>query len=152
MEPILGVYGVVSRFSSFSLFFALVVFVAHNLIEIGNRKWRADYCFWPSVSSLDLCFVFSEKISAVAPCQVLRNGKRLSYRTIQALQQTRGSILSGDVLGSVFRKACRRFLEDFVSSLISRVTTISLVGQRLRCFSPRSVIGGDNYFVFHFFG
>ena len=48
-----------------------------------------------------------------------------------------------------FPRDCRRFLEDLVSTILS---TVSPTGQRLSCFCPGIVIGGDDYSAFHPFG
>ena len=51
-----------------------------------------------------------------------------------------------------FRKHCRRFLEDYVSTILSTVAVRSPIGQGLSCFCPEIVIGGDDYSAFHLFG
>ena len=47
-----------------------------------------------------------------------------------------------------FRKDCRRFLEDLVSTILSTVAVRSPAGQGLSCFCPEIVIGGDDYSAF----
>ena len=51
-----------------------------------------------------------------------------------------------------FRRDCRRFLEDLVSTILSTVAARSPIGQGLSCFYTEIVIGGDNYSAFHLFG
>ena len=51
-----------------------------------------------------------------------------------------------------FRRDCRRFLEDLVSTILSTVAARSPIGQGLSCFCPEIVIGGDDYSAFHLFG
>ena len=51
-----------------------------------------------------------------------------------------------------FRKDCRRFLEDLVSTILSKVAAHSPTGLGLSCFCPEIVIGGDNYSTFCLFG
>ena len=51
-----------------------------------------------------------------------------------------------------FRRECRRFLEDLVSTILSTVAARPPVGRGLSCFCLEIVIGGDNYSAFHFFG
>ena len=51
-----------------------------------------------------------------------------------------------------FRRDCRRFIEDLVSTIFSTVATRSQVGQGLSCFCPEIVIEGDDYSAFHLFG
>ena len=46
---------------------------------------------------------------------------------------------------------CRRFLEDFVSTILSTVAERSPIGQGLSCFCPEIVIGGDNFSALHLF-
>ena len=42
-----------------------------------------------------------------------------------------------------FRRAARRFLEDFVNCVLSDVAARSVIGQGLSCFCPAIVVGGD---------
>ena len=42
------------------------------------------------------------------------------------------------------RRDARRFLEDFVSCVLSTVAARSVIGQGLSCFCPAIVVGGDN--------
>ena len=51
-----------------------------------------------------------------------------------------------------FRKDGRRFLVDFVSTILSKVAACFPVGQGLSCFCPGIVIGSDDYSDFHLFG
>ena len=51
-----------------------------------------------------------------------------------------------------FRRDCRRFLEDLVSTILSTVAARSPIGQGLSCFCLEIVIGGDDYSAFHLFG
>ena len=51
-----------------------------------------------------------------------------------------------------FRCATRRFLEDFVSCVLSTVAYRSIIGQRLGCFCPLILIGGDDYAPMQLFG
>ena len=60
--------------------------------------------------------------------------------------------ISGTFLRKAFRRDCRRFLEDFVSTILSTVASRSPIGQGLSCFCPEIVIGGDDYSAFHLFG
>ena len=43
-----------------------------------------------------------------------------------------------------FRRDARRFLEDFVNSVLSTVAARSVIGQGLSCFYPAIVVGGDD--------
>ena len=60
--------------------------------------------------------------------------------------------LNSSFLRKEFRRDCRRFLEDLVSTILSTVAARSPVGQGLSCFCPEIVIGGENYSAFHLFG
>ena len=51
-----------------------------------------------------------------------------------------------------FRKECRRFLEDLVSTIFSTVAAPSPVGQGLSCLCLEIIIGVDDYSAFHLFG
>ena len=60
--------------------------------------------------------------------------------------------INSSFLRKPFRRDCRRFLEDLVSTIFSTVAARSPIGQGLSCFCPEIVIGGDNYSAFHLFG
>ena len=49
-------------------------------------------------------------------------------------------------------KDCRRFLEDFVSTILSTVAARSPVEQGPSRFCPENISGGDNYSAFYLFG
>ena len=60
--------------------------------------------------------------------------------------------LNSGFLRKEFRRYCRRFLEDLVSTILSIVAERSPVGQGLSCFCPEIVIGRDDYSALHLFG
>ena len=60
--------------------------------------------------------------------------------------------LNSNFLRKEFRKDCRRFPEDLVSTILSTVAARSPGGQGLSCFCPETIIGGDDYSAFQFFG
>ena len=60
--------------------------------------------------------------------------------------------LNGSFLRKKFRKDCRRFLQDLVSTIFSAVAARSPVGQGLSCFCPEIIIGVDEYSAFYLFG
>ena len=68
-------------------------------------------------------------------------------RLLSSLEKINSSFLRDE-----FRRDCRRFLEDFVSTILSTVAARSPIGQGLSCFCPEIVIGGDDYSAFHLFG
>ena len=51
-----------------------------------------------------------------------------------------------------FQRDARRFLEDFTNSVLSTVASRSKTGQRLSCFCPEIVLGGDKHAPLHQFG
>ena len=68
-------------------------------------------------------------------------------RLLASLEKINSSFLRKE-----FRRDCRRFLEDLVSTIFSTVAARSQIGQGLSCFCPEIVIGGDDYSAFHLFG
>ena len=68
-------------------------------------------------------------------------------RLLASLEKINSSFLCEE-----FRRDCRHFLEDLVSTLLSTVAARSPIGQGLSCFCPEIVIGGDDYSAFHLFG
>ena len=60
--------------------------------------------------------------------------------------------LNNSFLRKEFRKDCRRFIEDLVSTILSRVAASSPDGQGLSCFCPEIILRGDDYSAFHHFG
>ena len=68
-------------------------------------------------------------------------------RLLASLEKTNSSFLHRE-----FRRDCRRFLEDLVSIILSRVAARSPIGQGLSCFCLEIVTGGDDYSAFHLFG
>ena len=68
-------------------------------------------------------------------------------RLLASLEKFNSSFLRKE-----FRRDCRSFLEDLVSTILSTVAARSQIGQGLSCFCPEIVIGGDYYSAFHLFG
>ena len=60
--------------------------------------------------------------------------------------------INSNFLREEFRRDCRRFLEDLVSTIFSTLAACSPIGQGLSCFCPEIVNGGDIYSDFHLFG
>ena len=50
-----------------------------------------------------------------------------------------------------FRCDARRFLEDFVKCVLSKVAARSVIGQSLSCFCPAIVVGGDDIALLQLF-
>ena len=68
-------------------------------------------------------------------------------RLLASLEKINSSFLRKE-----FRRDCRRFLEDLVSTILSTVAARSPIGQGHSYFCPAIVIGGDDYSAFHLFG
>ena len=68
-------------------------------------------------------------------------------RLLASLEKINSSFLRKE-----FRRDCRRFLEDLVSTILSTVAARSQIGEGLGCFCPENVIWGDEYSAFHLFG
>ena len=68
-------------------------------------------------------------------------------RLLSSLEKINSSFLRKE-----FRRDCRRFPEDLVSTILSTVASPSPIGQGLSCFCLEIVIGGDDYSAFHLFG
>ena len=61
-------------------------------------------------------------------------------RVASALEKVGSSYLKKE-----FRRDSRKFLEDFVSCVLSTVAARSSIGQGLSCFCPPELIGGDDH-------
>ena len=61
-------------------------------------------------------------------------------RVLSALEKVGSPYLKKE-----FRRDCRKFLEDFVSCVLSTVAARSSIGQGLSCFCPPVLIGGDDH-------
>ena len=51
-----------------------------------------------------------------------------------------------------FQRDARRFLEEFTNSVLSTVAARSKISERLSCFCPAIVIGGDDHALLHLLG
>ena len=68
-------------------------------------------------------------------------------RLLASLEKINSSFLRKEI-----RRDCRRYLEVFVSTILSTVAARSPIGQGLSCFCPEIVIGGDDYSASYPFG
>ena len=68
-------------------------------------------------------------------------------RLLSSLEKVNSSFLRKE-----FRKDCRRFLEDLVSTILSTVAAPSPGGQGLSCFCPKINFGGDDFSAIYLFG
>ena len=106
-----------------------------------------------------------KKVKRSSDCRSLRIGRCTCSRIIRAFGRSQSSIswrgthllsslekINDNFLREEFRRDCRRFLEDLVSTILSTVAERSRVGQGLSCFYPEIVIGGDDYSAFYPFG
>ena len=67
-------------------------------------------------------------------------------RVLSALEKVGSPYLKKE-----FRRDCRKFLEEFVSCVLSTVAARSAIGQGLSCFCPLVLIGGDDHAPFQLF-
>ena len=67
-------------------------------------------------------------------------------RLLSSLEKTNSSFFRKEL-----QKDCHRFLEDFVSTIVSTVAARSPVGQGLSCFCLEIIIGGDDNSAFYLF-
>ena len=67
-------------------------------------------------------------------------------RVLSALEKVGSSYLKKE-----YRRDCGKFLEDFVSCILSAVAAGSAIGQGLSCFCPPVLIGGDDHAPFQLF-
>ena len=139
------------------------VLVAHNFTELNSG--RADYgCLaFGELSRFVYCLLQKVKLSSDLP--VIENWEAYMLpnyscygaiaeehflegtRLLSSLEKINSSFLRKE-----FRRDCRRFLEDLVSTILSTVAARSPIGLGLSCFCPEIVIGGDDYSAFHLFG
>ena len=60
--------------------------------------------------------------------------------------------MTSQYLKKEFRSSARRFLEEFISTVLSTVAARSELGQGISCFCPEIIIGGDDHSAFFLFG
>ena len=149
-----------------------VVLVAHNSTELDSG--RADYgylafgkfsqfVFWLLADKTDEDETEGKQTDKSLPvikkweaymlpshscCEAIED-KRFpeGTRHLSFLENINSSFLRKE-----FRKHCRGFLKDLVSTILSTVAARSPVGQGLGYFCPEIIIGGDDYSAFHLFG
>ena len=140
-----------------------VVLVAHNFTELHSGRADYGYLAFGELSRFVYCLLQKVKVSSDLPviekweAYMLPNHSCFGpiseehflegTRLLASLEK-----LNSNFLRKEFRKDCRRFLEDLVSTILSTVAARSQVGQGLSCFCPEIVIGGDDYSAFHLFG
>ena len=151
------------QFSSCSVHFVCVVLVAHNFTELDSGRADYGYLAFGELSRFVYCLLQKVKLSSDLPvieqweAYMLPNHSCVGAiaeehflegtRLLSSLERINSSFLRKE-----FRRDCRRFLEDLVSTILSTVAARSPIGQGLSCFCPEIVIGSDDYSAFHLFG
>ena len=150
--------------SNFRYFLAIVcvVLVAHKFTELDSG--RADYGYLAFGELSRFVFCLLQKVKQSSDFPVIEKWEAymlLNYSCFGAiaeehfLEGTRllSSLekINSSFFRKEFRRDCRRFLEDLVSTILFTVAARSPVGQGLSCFCPEIVIGVDNYSAFHLF-
>ena len=140
-----------------------LVSVAHNFTELTSGRADYGYLAFGEFSRFVYCLLQKVKRSSDMPviekweAYMLPNHSCFGpiaeehflegTRLLASLEKTNSSFLRRE-----FRRDCRRFFEDLVSTILSTVAARSPIGQGLSCFCPEIVIGDDNYSAFHLFG
>ena len=151
------------QFFSCSGHIVCVIFVAHNFTELDSGRADYGYLAFGEFSRFVYCLLQKVKRSNDLPVIEMWEAYMLpnlscfgavaeehfleGTRLLSSLEKINSSFLRKE-----FRRDCRRFVEDFVSIILSKVAARSPIGQGLSCFSPEIVIGGDDYSAFHLFG
>ena len=151
------------QFSSCSFHPLRVVLVAHNFTELDCGRADHGYLAFGELSRFVYCLLQKVKRSSDLPviekweAYMLPNHSCFGAiaeehflegtRLLASLEKMNSSFLRKD-----FRRDCRRFLEDLVSTILSTFAARSPIGQGLSCFCPEIVNGGDDYSALHLFG
>ena len=151
------------QFSPCSFHPVCVVLVAHNFTELDSGRADYGYLAFGELSRFVYCLLQKVKRSSDLPviekweAYMLPNHSCFGAiaeehflegtRLLASLEKINSSFLRKE-----FRRDCRRFLEDLVSTILFTVAARSPIGQGLSCFCPKIVIGGDDYSAFHLFG
>ena len=139
------------------------ILVEHNFTELNSGRADYGYLAFEELSRFVYCLLQKVKLSSDLPviekweAYMLPNHSCFGAigeehfsegtRLLAFLERNKCSFLRKE-----FRRDCRRFLEDLVSTIFSTVAARSQIGQGLSCFCPEIVIGGDDYSAFHLFG
>ena len=131
------------------------VSVANNFVHPQSSGDYGYYAFG-EVSHFVYCLLQKIKQSSVLPLvekweeYMTPNHSRFAAmeedrflagtRVLPALEKVGSAYLRKE-----FRRDCRKFLEDFVSCVLSTVAARSSIGQGLSCFCPPVLIGGDDH-------
>ena len=148
--------------SSCSVHFVCVVLVALNFTELNSGRVDYGYLAFGELSRFVYCLLQKVKRSSDLPViekwETYMLPKHSCFGAIPEEHFLEGTRLlsslekiNSSFLRKEFRRDCRRFLEDLVSTFLSTVAARSPIGQDLSCFCPETVIGGDDYSAFHLF-
>ena len=139
------------------------ILVAHNFTELNSGRADDGYLAFGELSRFVYCLLQKVKLSSDLPVIEKWEAYMLPNHSCfgaiaeeHFLEGTRlpASLekINSSFLRKEFRRDCRRFLEDLVSTIVSTVAARSQIGQGLSCFCPKFVIAGDDYSAFHLFG
>ena len=148
---------------SFCCHIVCVVLVAHNFTELDFGRAEYGYLAFRELSRFVYCLLQKVKRSSDLPVIEKWEAYMLPIQScigaIAAEHFLEGTRLlsclekiNSSFLRKEFRKDCRRFLEDLVSTIFSTFAARSPVGKGLNCFCPEIVIGDDNVSAFHLCG
>ena len=140
-----------------------VILVALNFTELNSGRADYGYLAFGELSRFVYCLLQKVKLSSDFPvfekweAYMLPNHSCFGAITEEHFMEGTRLLASLEKINSSFlrkefRRDCRRFLEDLVSTILSTVAARSQIGQGLSCFCPEILIGGDNYSAFHLFG
>ena len=136
--------------------------ITHVSVSVANNFVRpqssADYGYYAygDVSHFVYCLLQKIKQSSVLPLvEKWEEYMTPNHSQFAAIEEDR--FLAGTRVSSAlekvgssylkkeFRRDSRKFLEDFVSCVLSTVAARSSIGQGLSCFCPPVLIGGDDH-------
>ena len=149
---------------SLSAHFTLpAILFAHNFTELNSGRADYGYMAFGELSRFVYCLLQKVKLSTDLPVIEKWEAYMLPNHSCfgaiaeeHFLEETRllASLekINSSFLRKEFRRNCRHFLEDLVSTILSTVAARSQIGQGLSCFCPEIVIGGDDCSAFHLFG
>ena len=151
------------QFSSCSRHVVCVVLVAHNFTELNSGRADYGYLAFGELSRFLYCLLQKVKRSSGLPViekwEAYMLPNHSCFGAIAEEHFLEGTHLlsslekiNSNFLRKEFRRDCRRFLEDLVSTILSTVAAHSPIGQGLSCFCPEIVIGRHDYSAFHLFG
>ena len=133
-----------------SLVIDCVVLLAHNFTELDSGRSDYGYLSFGEFSRFVYCLLQKVKRSSDLPvidkweaymlpnhsCFQVTEEEHFLERTglLSSLEKINSSFLRKD-----FSNDCRRFLEDFLSTILPTVAARSPVGQGLSCFGPEII-------------